>query len=134
MSYAGDISVQEAWDKVSNGAILVDVRTAAECNFVGVPDLAELGREAAFLEWNQLGTGKNPNFETQLREVVEANPGSEFVFLCRSGQRSQGAATAATALGATAFNIVDGFEGQLDTNAHRGVGGWKTAGLPWKQS
>ena len=42
---------------------------------------------------------------------------------------------AATAAGsAPSYNILDGFEGNLDENAHRGGTGWKAVGLPWKQS
>jgi hypothetical protein len=40
-----------------------------------------------------------------------------------------------TAIGfAHCFNIAGGFEGDIDGNGHRGVGGWKSAGLPWRQS
>ena len=63
-------------------------------------------------------------------------PGERPVaFLCRSGDRSIGAAEAATAAGiAPSYNILDGFEGNLDENRHRGTTGWKAVGLPWKQS
>jgi len=42
LSYAGDISAAEAWEKLAadSRAQLVDVRTLAEWNFVGVPDLS----------------------------------------------------------------------------------------------
>ena len=34
-----------------------------------------------------------------------------------------------------AYNIMGGFEGDLDAERHRGKAtGWKAAGLPWKQS
>ncbi len=57
------------------------------------------------------------------------------VFLCRSGNRSIGAAEAATEAGiAPSYNVLDGFEGDLDENKHRGGTGWKAVGLPWKQS
>jgi rhodanese-related sulfurtransferase len=57
------------------------------------------------------------------------------LFLCRSGQRSDSAARAATAAGYTrAFNVLEGFEGNKDTDGHRGnLGGWRKAGLPWVQ-
>ena len=56
-------------------------------------------------------------------------------FLCRSGNRSIGAAEAATEAGfGPAYNILDGFEGNLDERGHRGATGWKAVGLPWKQS
>jgi rhodanese-related sulfurtransferase len=55
-------------------------------------------------------------------------------FICRSGVRSRHAAEAATAAGlGPAYNVLDGFEGQLDRERHRGIGGWKADGLPWVQ-
>jgi hypothetical protein len=37
-------------------------------------------------------------------------------------------------LGLQAYNILEGFEGDPDTNAHRGnKGGWRLQGLPWRQ-
>jgi rhodanese-related sulfurtransferase len=58
------------------------------------------------------------------------------MMLCRSGARSVAAAKRATELGLTAYNILDGFEGDLDENAQRShKNGWRhTAGLPWRQS
>ena len=44
MSYAGDISVEDAWRILGEDvtAQLVDVRTQAEWNFVGLPDLSKV--------------------------------------------------------------------------------------------
>ena len=57
------------------------------------------------------------------------------VFLCRSGNRSIGAAEAATEAGiAPSYNVLDGFEGNLDSDGHRGGTGWRAIGLPWRQS
>jgi len=55
------------------------------------------------------------------------------MFLCRSGARSHHAAAAAAAAGySSAYNILEGFEGDRDAEGHRGtVGGWKFHGLPW---
>jgi rhodanese-related sulfurtransferase len=56
------------------------------------------------------------------------------VFLCRSGNRSIGAAEVATEAGiAPSYNLLDGFEGHLDAHGHRGETGWRAVGLPWKQ-
>lgn len=54
MSYAGDITPQESWELLSQNpdSVLVDVRTSAEWNWVGRPDLTELGKEVVFVEWN----------------------------------------------------------------------------------
>ena len=53
--YAGDLLPDEAWAllKRQPGAQLVDVRTTAEWNFVGLPDLSSLGRTAHLVEWQR---------------------------------------------------------------------------------
>lgn len=140
-SYAGDITPLEAWKLLSDNAnaVLVDVRTDAEWRFVGVPDLSSLGREAVFIEWNTSDGRHNANFADELRDrVPPAEPGAEsgrpVVFLCRSGNRSIGAAELATQAGITpAYNVLDGFEGHLNAEGHRGESGWRAIGLPWKQ-
>ncbi|HEU4363625.1 MAG TPA: rhodanese-like domain-containing protein, partial [Mycobacterium sp.] len=113
-------------------ATLVDVRTAAEWRFVGVPDLAVLHREVVYLEWVDVTGRPNENFTRDLVDRVATGP---VVLLCRSGNRSIPAAAAATAAGLTpAYNVLDGFEGNLDERGHRGASGWRAVGLPWKQS
>jgi len=136
--YAGDLSPEEAWDLLLSdpAAILVDVRTEAEWRFTGVPDTSETGREPLFIEWINYPEGiRNERFVDQLRDAGMApETGAPIVFLCRSGQRSIGGAQAATAAGmGPAYNVLDGFEGAPDEDGHRGVQGWKAAGLPWRQ-
>lgn len=134
MSYAGDITPEQAWAILSDNpsATLVDVRTDAEWRFVGLPDLSGLDREAVCIEWVDTAGSPNGNFSRDLRSRVAAGP---VVFLCRSGNRSIPAAQAATAAGITpAYNVLEGFEGNLDEHAHRGGTGWRAVGLPWKQS
>lgn len=137
MSYAGDITPEEAWTLLTDvpEAVLVDCRTEAEWRFVGVPDLATLGRDVVFIEWNRTDGTTNETFVDDLVEKVGAAPDRPVVFLCRSGNRSIAAAKAATAAGiAPSYNILDGFEGDLDQHRHRGGSGWKAVGLPWRQS
>jgi rhodanese-related sulfurtransferase len=116
---------------------LVDVRTEAEWRFVGVPDLSSLGREVVYLEWNAIDGRPNETFAEELKERVPPAAADEerpVVFLCRSGNRSIGASEVATSMGiAPSYNVLDGFEGQLDANGHRGETGWRAVGLPWKQ-
>jgi rhodanese-related sulfurtransferase len=136
--YAGDLSVQDAWALLQRdpAARLIDVRTTAEWNFVGVPDLAELGREAALVEWQMFPSMQvNPGFVAQAGQGA-ANKAAPVLFLCRSGARSRAAAVAMTKAGyAKAYNVAGGFEGDLDGERHRGAkNGWKAAGLPWKQT
>ncbi|HKV18674.1 MAG TPA: rhodanese-like domain-containing protein [Mycobacterium sp.] len=135
--YAGDITPEEAWKILNDDpqAVLVDCRTDAEWRFVGVPDLTELGREVVYIEWNRTDGSRNDGFVDDL-VAAGVEPGDRpVVFLCRSGNRSIGAAEAATAAGiAPSYNVLDGFEGDLDDDKHRGRTGWKAVGLPWKQS
>ena len=136
-SYAGDITPEQAWKLLSENheAMLVDVRTDAEWRFVGVPDLSSLGREVVYIEWNSVDGTRNGNFVAQLAEQVQPGDDRPVIFLCRSGNRSIGAAEAATEAGiAPSYNVLDGFEGHLDDDGHRGGVGWRAIGLPWKQS
>lgn len=136
-SYAGDVDVDEAWRMLKDdpSAVLVDVRTNAEWNYVGVPDLSELSKDVKLIEWQGFpATGVNPAF---VPECTAAIPDTEapVLFLCRSGARSRSAAIAMTEAGyAHCFNVSGGFEGPHDSDRHRGsVDGWKARGLPWVQ-
>lgn len=140
--YAGDVTSREAFDALAEqtDAVLVDVRTQAEWSFVGVPDLRPLGKEAVLVEWQSFpSSGPNPEFANAVSSHVSKKGldlDAPIYFLCRSGARSQAAATVLTQAGHTkCFNISDGFEGPLDADRHRGTqSGWKAAGLPWIQS
>ncbi|ADT97266.1 MULTISPECIES: rhodanese-like domain-containing protein [Mycolicibacterium] len=137
MSYAGDITPEQAWKLLNENpdAVLVDVRTDAEWRFVGVPDLSGLDRDVVYIEWNRTDGTRNAGFVDDL-QAAGVTPGERpVVFLCRSGNRSIGAAEAATEAGiGPSYNVLDGFEGNPDDNGHRGVTGWKAVGLPWRQS
>jgi rhodanese-related sulfurtransferase len=74
----------------------------------------------------------NADFDSSLQAAVPA--GKKVVLLCRSGVRSIAAAKRATELGLEAYNILEGFEGDPNAQAQRGQrGGWRKAGLPWRQ-
>jgi rhodanese-related sulfurtransferase len=91
---------------------------------------------ALHVEWSAYPGGvRNPAFAESLQRAVP-ELGAPIMFLCRSGARSHGAAAVAATLGyRDAFNVLEGFEGDKDAAGHRGtVGGWKHAGLPWRQS
>jgi len=126
--YAGDVSPQLAYEWWQSGsAVLIDVRTDAEREWVGfVPG-------AIGLAWKQWpGMALNPGFDDALRAAVPA--GKKALLLCRSGVRSIAAAKRACELGIEAYNVLEGFEGDPDENAHRGRrGGWRYRGLPWRQ-
>ena len=136
--YAGDVTPKTAWDilKTKDDSYLVDCRTTAEWNFVGVPDLSQLHKEAALLEWTRFPDGSpNPDFVNQVEQTIPDRDAT-ILFLCRSGHRSIGAATAMTEAGyPNCYNVLEGFEGNANRENHRNKSdGWKFAGLPWQQS
>ena len=135
--YAGELTPAESWQALTNlpDAVLIDVRTDAEFSYVGHPDLTALGGEVKLVSWVLFpGGGGNPDFLGQLHAAAPDKT-AKVMFLCRSGVRSRFAAQAATQAGyADCYNVLEGFEGDKDASGHRGtVGGWKVAGLPWKQ-
>ena len=137
LEYAGDISAAQAWERLEADpkVQLVDVRTAAEWNFVGLPDISSLGRQVHCVEWQAFPTGaRNPGFVIEAGQAL-TDKDAPVLLLCRSGTRSRAAAIALTQAGfSQAFNIAGGFEGDTDEEGHRGNrNGWKAANLPWRQ-
>ena len=130
MSYAGDLTPQEAWEKLEQGAILVDVRTEGEWAHIGIPDTKATENDPLFIQWTFPGGIPNPDFVEQLKQQAPEDTRVELLFLCRSGQRSIAAATAAAQAGFTAYNVLEGFEGEPDRYGERTVNGWKNRGLP----
>ena len=110
-------------------ALLVDCRTEIEFFFVGHP----VG--AVNIEWHHLPDFEiNPAFVAEI-EREAGRKDRPLLLICRSGKRTLDAGAALEAAGFTdVTNVVDGFEGELDENFHRGtLGGWRKAGLPWQQ-
>jgi len=139
LEYAGDLTVQEAWELLAQtpAAQLVDVRTAAEWAFVGLPDLSALGRPVHRVAWQNFPTmAPNRDFLGETVAAIGDDKDVPVLFLCRSGARSRAAAIALSQAGYTkAFNIAGGFEGDIDLSRHRGkINGWKAQGLPWLQT
>ncbi|MCB6184113.1 rhodanese-like domain-containing protein [Leeia sp. TBRC 13508] len=130
LPYAGAVEPKEAHQLLHAlpNIKIVDVRTSAEWNFVGrVPSAVEI-------EWKTFpGMVPNPHFLEQLKRQVDAE--NIVLFLCRTGARSHDAAALAQQHGySAAYNILEGFEGDKDSEGHRGkVNGWKAHQLPWIQ-
>ncbi|WP_085316582.1 rhodanese-like domain-containing protein [Derxia lacustris] len=129
LPYAGSVPPADAWALAQEGsAVLVDVRSGEERKFVGqVPG-------SVHVAW-ATGTSltRNPRFARELEAKVPKN--AVLLLLCRSGKRSALAAEAATKAGfANAFNVLEGFEGEIDEAHQRGRSdGWRFRGLPWIQ-
>ena len=132
-----NVAPKDVWTALSAdpSAVLVDVRTDAEWNFVGIPDLSAVGKEALLISWQSYPRMEvNADFVGHLKRAG-VGPEQSVYFICRSGARSMAAAQAAAQAGyRRVFNVATGFEGGLDGSKHRGtVGGWKADGLAWKQ-
>ena len=130
LAYAGALLPIEAYALMMHlsEAKLVDVRTRAELEWVGrVPD-------SMAIEWNTWpGGSRNLDFIAQCEASIAKD--AVVMLLCRSGVRSHHAAAALARVGyARAYNVLQGFEGDKDTSGQRNrLGGWRAAGLPWKQ-
>ena len=126
LPYAGELTPQEAFAALQQGAaVLVDVRSRAELELVGrVPN-------ANHIEWAFYpGMVANADFASQLQAQVDKS--QAIVFMCRTGGRSHNAAVVAEELGYTAYNMLEGFEGEANAQKQRTlINGWKHAGLPW---
>ena len=110
-------------------AVMIDCRSEMEYLFVGHP------AGAHHVAWNEAPDWDvNPHFVGQVKKVASMN--RPIVLICRSGQRSVAAGLELEKAGfLDVYNVLDGFEGPLDDEHHRGtVGGWRKEGLPWEQT
>jgi rhodanese-related sulfurtransferase len=110
-------------------ALLIDCRTEIEFFYVGHP------LNAVNIEWHMTPDfSVNPNFtEEVMREAGDRE--RPILLICRSGKRTLDAGAALEEAGfRNVTNVLEGFEGELDEDFHRGtLGGWRKAGLPWEQ-
>lgn len=129
LSFAGAVTPEEAWKLVEDDvAVMVDVRTLEEYKFVGhVP-------HSLSIPW-MCGAAmtKNPGFLSEAEKQLGKD--AIILLLCRSAKRSAGAAEALTAAGfRNVFNVLEGFEGSLDSRMQRNhLDGWRSRNLPWIQ-
>ena len=118
--------------------VLIDVRSGMEFLFVGHP------AGAVHVPWiDEPDWIVNPDFVKQVRQVMlggvshssEHTTDAAILLICRSGKRSHEAGMALVEAGINeVYNILEGFEGELDDTHHRSSqGGWRFHGLPWEQ-
>ena len=126
LPYAGELTPNEAYAILQqNAAVLIDVRSQAELDLVGrVPS-------AGHVQWAFYpGMVANTDFSAQLQALAPKN--RPIILMCRTGGRSHNAAVVAQQLGYTAYNMLEGFEGEANHLKQRTlINGWKNAGLPW---
>lgn len=129
--YKGDVSPQQAYEALTtrDDAVLIDVRTPQEWNYVGIPMMPAMIRAS----WPP--PPETPDFVHTIKSMG-VSVDAQVYLICRSGVRSAHAAAELTQAGFThCYNVAEGFEGDRDRQGHRGtIGGWKVAGLPWVQS
>ena len=132
LPYAGAFTPPEALayaNAVAN-SVIVDVRTRPELNYVGrIPKAVEIEWQV----WPEMSINEKFINELKNADIYEETP---VLFICRSGVRSHHAALAAHSAGyRKAFNILEGFEGDLNTDKQRScTSGWRFHRLPWHQN
>jgi len=119
-------------------AVLIDVRSTMEYEYVGHPLMAIHVPIKEPPDWDT-----QPDFVKNARLAItqrlpENNAINEIpvLMLCRSGKRSELGAEMLIKDGFTkVYNVLEGFEGDKDGNGHRNtINGWRFHGLPWEQS
>jgi len=139
------IEALEALKIVANDpeSMIIDVRTFEEFNFVGFIDLSKIEdgkKKLLMLPWRLYPKmDYNPDFQIFLEEFLNKNFSNpkevKIIFICKSGGRSNEAAAYFLDLGyKNCYNIVGGFEGELNQENKRGtINGWKASNLDWGQ-
>ena len=114
--------------KKNPNAIFIDCRSEMEYLFVGHPTGAIL------VPWNDGPNWEvNPDFVAHVKKAASVD--RPIVLICRSGNRSLDAGRTLEEAGFTqVWNVLHGFEGELDEQHHRNSKtGWRHEGLPWEQ-
>ena len=137
-----NINSKEAYDllREDKHAVLIDVRTKKEHLAVGVPNLREIGKETLLIEWkNSILPWSRKSFLNDFKKNLGSDREGKYIFICRSGIRSNFAALTVEEsfisgnYNSMCFNVEDGFEGlEQPLGDPQNQTGWKNLGLPWK--
>ena len=135
--YAGDLKPTECWQLLAKekNSFLIDCRTNAEWQFVGIPDLESLNKKTVLIEWQTYPSmSLNNNFAQEIKDFGIKKE-DKLILICRSGGRSRSAAEFLSSLGyESCYNCATGFEGEHNLIGQRSnESGWKFSKLPWKQ-
>jgi rhodanese-related sulfurtransferase len=139
-----NINSKEAFDllKEDKNAVLIDVRTNKEHLEVGIPDLRDIGKDTFKIEWrNSILPGSGKRFLNDFKKNLSHHDERKYLFICRSGIRSNFAALTVEEsfksgnYNGMCFNIEDGFEGFEQPSVYpQNPTGWKNLGLPWSRA
>ena len=135
-----EISSPQAWDVLEGNpqAVLLDVRTSMEYEYVGHPLNAMHVPWMDAPDWNV-----DARFVDNVRQALVKRSGSDqdlestvILAICKSGKRSQAAAEELVSHGFNhLYNIEDGFEGEMDNKKHRNkINGLRVAKLTLDES
>lgn len=138
--YATPAEAYAQWSADQAGVTIIDVRTPEEYVFLGrAPMAANIPLQFMTHEFNpdrnSYAMESNPDFVDLVKE--RCKPDARILLMCRSGSRSAMAVNRLVRAGFTqAYSILDGFEGEADTDpqsptfGQRLRSGWKNSGLP----
>ena len=145
--YVSSVEAYDQLQKLGDNALFFDVRTRAEVNFLGMPDMVDANipymTVGSFDEWDDkkqtFKLRPNSEFTTSVNALVEQrgiDKQAPIYLICRSGSRSAKAANILSLAGnPNVYVVTDGFEGGKakagPRKGERVVNGWKNAGLPW---
>jgi len=133
------LSAKKAWDLIQKEpkVAFIDVRSDMEYLFIGHPS------GSVNIPWIEEPNWEvNPHFVRDVRKLVlggvidsPEHHSVPVLLICRSGNRSDEAGKLLVENGfKRVYNIVQGFEGELDDNHQRGtIAGWRFDNLPWEQ-
>lgn len=130
LPYRGALTPPEAyaaWQR-DQEVVFIDIRTEAELELVGrIP-------QAINIEWKLFPDWEpNPAFVNSIQRKF--GPQTTLLLICRSGVRSHEAATKLAEKGyQNVYQVLEGFEGELDKSGQRKLNGWKSYALPWSQA
>ena len=114
------ITSLECWEKLSKEreSALIDVRSKAEHQKYGIPDLISLGKKLVTIPLLNVDMSLNANFTTEVSSCISKKEPALF-FMCKTHRRSTMAAELMAKLGyKNCYYIIEGI-------------GWKDHGLPW---
>jgi len=124
---------REAWEFLQQdpNVLFIDVRMEIESMYVGRPPGTH---NIPWYEYPELKPDPAA-FATAVVREAAGDRHRPVVLLCRSGKRTLDAGRALEQAGfTTVFNVLHGFEGDLDDDFKRStLNGWRHDGLPWEQ-
>ena len=115
-----NINSKEAYDLLQKDehAILIDVRTKKSIWLLEYLIYREIGKETYIIEWkNSILPGSRKRFLNDFNENLALDHEGKYIFICRSGIRSNFAALTVEEsfdsgnYNGRCFNVEDGFEG-----------------------